>query len=159
MNNENLPDNVIIRPMAETDVSEIHNIHTNCLQTSLANHYTHQQLQAWLYGRTPEGYWRSQQAGSPYLVATINDTLIGYANWMDEELMSLFIQPNFQKSGIGTKLFQACDDQATLSCVKATLSAVDFYKKFGFEADHEGYDIKHEVPIPHIFMQRRHYTR
>ncbi|MBJ6721823.1 GNAT family N-acetyltransferase [Bacillus sp. PR5] len=154
MNGESLPHNVVIRPMAEADVSDIHNIHTDCLQISLAHHYTQQQLEAWLAGRTPQGYWRSQQAGSPYLVATVNGIIIGYANWMGDELMSLFVRPGFQKSGIGTKLFEACDEQNRLACVKATLSAADFYSRFGFEVEQEGYDVKREVRIPHIFMRR-----
>ncbi|MCK1274716.1 GNAT family N-acetyltransferase [Bradyrhizobium sp. 61] len=154
MSHENSSHHVVIRSMAEADVSDVHNIHTNCLQTSLANHYTRQQLQAWLTGRTPQGYWRSQQAGSPYLVATINNTIVGYANWTDDELMSLFVRPDFQKARIGTKLFEACDEQAELSHVKATLGAVDFYSRFGFKVEREGYDVKRDVRIPHIFMRR-----
>ncbi|RCS21377.1 GNAT family N-acetyltransferase [Phyllobacterium salinisoli] len=154
MNSESLPYNIIIRPMVEMDVYDIHNIHTECLRTSLAGHYTPQQLESWLGGRTPQGYWRSQQAGSPYLVATINRAIIGYANWIGDELMSLFVQPKFQKSGVGTKLLEACETQTHLSCVKATLSAVEFYGRFGFKVIHEGYDVKREVRIPHIFMRR-----
>ncbi|NNU62983.1 GNAT family N-acetyltransferase [Ochrobactrum soli] len=154
MNNERFPLNIIVRPMVEMDVESIHNIHTECLRTSLACSYTPEQLEAWLAGRTPQGYWRSQQSGSPYLVAAINDEVIGYANWMDEELMSLFVQPKFQKSGIGSKLLNACDAQARLTCVKATLSAVEFYGRFGFKIVREGYDLKREVQIPHVFMTR-----
>ncbi len=73
---------------------------------------------------------------------------------MGDELMSLFVRPDFQKSGIGTKLFEACDERATLSYVKATLGAVDFYGRFGFRVEREGYDVKQEVRIPHIFMCR-----
>ena len=80
--------------------------------------------------------------------------MIGYANWKDDELMSLFVRPMFQKSGVGTLLLEACEVQTHLSCVKSTLSAVNFYSRFGFVVSHEGYDIKRDVRIPHIFMRK-----
>ena len=45
MNNEGLLHNIIVRPMAEMDVNDIHNIHTDCLQTSLSGSYTPQQIE------------------------------------------------------------------------------------------------------------------
>jgi GNAT superfamily N-acetyltransferase len=92
--------------------------------------------------------------GVPYLVASINNIIVGYANWMGDELMSLFVQPNYHRTGIGSALFDACDQQNRISRVKATLSAVGFYRRFGFLVDHEGFDVKREVRIPHIFMRR-----
>lgn len=154
MNSANQSFDILIREMSQSDIATIHSIHTQCLQTTLSHFYNEQQIQAWLAGRTPEGYWRSKEAGSPYLVASINNIVVGYANWMGDELMSLFVQPTNHKTGIGSALFEACDQKNRISRVKATLSAVDFYRRFGFVVDHEGFDVKRDVRIPHIFMRR-----
>jgi L-amino acid N-acyltransferase YncA len=61
--------NVLIRPMEETDAAAIHEIHTACLRTTLKSHYSQEQLEAWLAGRTPQGYLRGAQHGETYLVA------------------------------------------------------------------------------------------
>jgi L-amino acid N-acyltransferase YncA len=69
MNSANKSLDILIREMSHSDIAAIHSIHTQCLQTTLSQYYTEQQIQAWLAGRTPEGYWRSKEAGSPYLVS------------------------------------------------------------------------------------------
>lgn len=144
----------VIRPMCERDTPAIHEIHCECLQTSLASDYSREQLDAWMAGRSPDGYWRSFQSGSPFLVASIKGEIAGYANWVDDELMSLFVRPGCQNAGIGTKLFSACDEQACILQVKATPSAVDFYRRFGFQVVAHSFDVKRDVRLPHVFMQR-----
>lgn len=145
---------VLIREMREADTVSVHDIHSECLLVSLLGHYTRREIDIWMEGRTPEGYWRSVQSGSTYLVAESEASIIGYANWDDDELMSLFVRPHIQHKGLGTALFNACDTRAELRCVKATLSAVGFYEKFGFRVDHHGHDMKRGIQIPHIFMTR-----
>ena len=145
---------IIVRPMVEPDALAIHDIHTACLRHTLISHYSSEQLEAWLAGRTPAGYLRGAENGEVYLVAEFDGAVVGYANWQDQELLSLFVLPDFQNIGIGTLLFKACEANADIRRVKATLSAVEFYKRFGFLKVRQHAMEKRGVPIPHILMAR-----
>lgn len=143
-----------IRPLQPADAVAIHAIHTACLQITLATHYSADQRAAWGAGRTPEGYLRGAAAGEIYLVAEEAGAVIAYANWQEDELLSLFVHPDHQRQGLGRRLFRACDAAATLTRVKATLGATAFYEAFGFRMIRPDIHLKRDVPIPHILMAR-----
>lgn len=145
---------IIVRPMTEPDALAIHDIHTACLRHTLTSHYSSEQLEAWLAGRTPAGYLRGAENGEAYLVAELDGAVVGYANWQDHELLSLFVLPEFQGMGIGTLLFKACEANAEVRLVKATISAVEFYKRFGFLVVRPDAMEKRGVRIPHVLMAR-----
>ena len=152
-NSEKTP-GVIIRLMVNTDAVSIHAIHTACLRNTLTSHYSSEQLEAWLEGRTPEGYLRGAENGEIYLVAERGQAVVGYANCQDQELLSLFVLPEFQNQGVGALLLKACDANADIRWVKATLGAVGFYSRFGFQLVRRGEMEKRGVQIPHILMAR-----
>lgn len=152
-NSQNTP-TVIVRPMVSTDAVAIHAIHTACLRKTLSSHYTSEQVEAWLAGRTPAGYLRGAENGEIYLVAERGQAIVGYANWQDQELLSLFVLPEFQNQGVGTLLLKACDANADIRWVKATLGAVEFYSRFGFLRVRRDEMEKRGVQIPHILMAR-----
>jgi GNAT superfamily N-acetyltransferase len=59
------------------------------------------------------------------------------ASWQQDELLSLFVHPDFQGSEIGSALMSACFDDAarsnaTISIVKSVLGAEEFYGRHGF---------------------------
>jgi len=145
---------ITVRPMVESDAVVIHGIHTACLRNTLSSHYTSEQLETWLAGRTPAGYLRGAENGEVYLVAELDGAVIGYANWQEHELLSLFVSPEYQGRRVGTVLLKACDAYADIKCVKATLSAVEFYSRFGFQRVRRDAMEKLGVQIPHILMAR-----
>lgn len=147
---------IIVRSMEAADATAIHDIHTACLLQTLSSHYSSEQLAAWLAGRTPDGYLRGAANGEVYLVAELHGAVVGYANWQEgeQELLSLFVLPNLHKQGIGSLLFSACDASGPIQWVKATLPAVDFYKRFGFSVLRKDAMEKRGVMIPHIVMAR-----
>lgn len=141
--------------MREADTIHVHRIHTECLTMSLVNHYSPEALDAWMFGRSPEGYWRFANSGETFRVAEIDGEIVAFANWRDEELKSLFVTPARQRSGIGSALFSACEREARLTLVKATLGAVGFYTRFSFVEAGRGFDLKRGVELPHVVMRRR----
>jgi GNAT superfamily N-acetyltransferase len=140
--------------MVESDALAIHDIHTACLCHTLRSHYSSEQLEAWLAGRTPAGYLRGANDGEVFIVAELSGTVVGFANWQDQELLSLFVLPHFQNTGIGTLLFKACEANADIRCVKATLGAVEFYQHFGFIRVRQDAIEKQGMLIPYILMAR-----
>lgn len=105
-------------------------------------------------GRSPEGYWRFANSGETFRVAEIEGGIVGFANWRDQELRSLFVTPMRQRSGVGSVLFRACEREARLDLVKATLGAVGFYQRFSFVEVSRGFDLKRGVQLPHVVMRR-----
>ncbi|HEU0045470.1 GNAT family N-acetyltransferase [Sphingomonas sp.] len=149
------PDLLTVREMREADTVDVHHIHTACLTTSLAADYSREALEAWMHGRSPEGYWRFANSGETFRVAELDGEIVGFANWSGDELRSLFIAPSHQRSGTGSTLFDACQQEAKLTFVKATLGAVGFYKRFSFTEVGRGFDLKRGVQLPHVAMRRQ----
>ncbi|KFC66548.1 Acetyltransferase [Bosea sp. LC85] len=151
---------VTIRPMEGEDAIEIHAIHTACLRTTLRAHYDEGQISAWTTGRTPAGYLRAQDGGEAFLVAVANGVVVGYVSWEDGELLSLFVRPHAQRTGIGTLLadaaFRAAETAGSpIVVLKAALGAGPFYERFGFEDSGPGSTIKRGVEIPDRRMRRQ----
>ena len=154
--NENDPlPTILIREMGEADTAQVHQIHTDCLMISLENHYSTAELEAWMYGRSPEGYWRFANSGETFRVAEQAGEIVGFANWQGDEIRSLFVSPAYQQAGIGSALFTSCDQENHIAFVKATLSAVTFYSRFSFVAAGRGFDMKRGIQIPHVAMCRK----
>lgn len=145
---------LFVREMKEADTPEVHRIHTACLTISLVDDYSRESLEAWMFGRSPEGYWRFANSGETFRVAEMDGEIVGFANWCDEELRSLFVSPERQRGGIGSLLFEACEREATLTFVKATLGAVGFYNRYSFVEAGRGFDLKRGVKLPHVVMRR-----
>src|SRR5438132_8592969 len=100
---------IVVRDMREADTIHVHRIHTECLTTSLTDDYPPEALEAWMFGRSPEGYWQFANAGETFRLAEFNGEIVAFANWRDQELRSLFVTPTRQRSGIGSVLFRACE--------------------------------------------------
>jgi predicted N-acetyltransferase YhbS len=152
---------MIIRPMTRGDAEAIHEIHSACLTRTLPGRYTHEQITAWMDGRTPEGYVRASEAGERFFVAEVDGSVVGYASWEDDELLSLFVHPDFQSQGVGSALVETClaDAEGTgdaITKVKAVLGAEAFYAKHGFTSEGRGSTAKRGVEIPDTRMRREH---
>jgi GNAT superfamily N-acetyltransferase len=146
---------MIIRSMVPADADAIHAIHGMCLQRTLLGRYTREQIEAWMASRTPQGYLRAAEAGERFFVADEGGAVVG----QEDELLSLFVHPDFQGTGIGSALLSACFDDAarinaTISIVKSVLGAEEFYSRHGFLIVGPGSTSKHGVIIPDIRMHR-----
>ena len=153
-NSDHIPA-ITVRKMREADTVDVHRIHTECLTTSLIDHYSREVLEAWMFGRSPEGYWRFANSGETFRVAELDGRIVAFANWRDRELRSLFVTPMHQRGGIGSALFRASEGEAKLDFVKATLGAVGFYQRFSFVEVGRGFDLKRGVELPHVAMRRQ----
>lgn len=150
---------MIIRRMIASDIEAIHTIHGICLTRTLLGRYTDGQIAAWMSGRTPEGYLRAAEGGERFFVAEESKAVVAYASWQDDELLSLFVHPDFQRRGIGSRLISAClldaeQNNLTISVVKSVLGAESFYARHGFVVVGSGSTSKRGVEIPDTRMRR-----
>ena len=79
--------------------------------------------------------------GQVVIVAEINGTLAGFGELVPErnELLALYVNPDFNRQGVGTAILLeleriARDKQLSFLQMKASLTAVPFYKAHGFKA-------------------------
>lgn len=146
--------------MVEADAGALHAIHGACLTRSLLGHrYTQQQIEAWMAGRTPDGYVEAARGGERFIVADLGGEVVAYASWQSGELLSLFVHPDHQGCGIGAALAEACLAQAMhnsepIGLVRATLGAEQFYERHGFKPIGSGIVSKRGVEVPHTRMMR-----
>ncbi len=150
-----------IRAMRDADAAGMHELHTKAVRQVCATLLESDVVEAWLYGRTPEGYLRAANDGGESFWVALADTdrIAGFASWRDNELMSLFVDPDSQGLGLGRRLFQACEEDAArkgavITRLISTLNAQTFYETRGFQAGQRGYVEKRNMRIPHIEMRR-----
>ena len=147
--------------MQEEDVNGIHQVHTQAVSKVCSAFLTDEAVNAWLFGRTPQGYLvAANDHGESFWVAyDAKFGVIGYASWYEDELISLFVSPSFCGQGIGRQLFEACEADAKsknfeIRRIKSTLNAQSFYEILGFREIKKGFDIKRGQRIPHVEMER-----
>jgi putative acetyltransferase len=150
---------MLIRAMDVHDVDKIHRIHTEAVNITCASHYDAERREAWLRGRTPEGYLRAQQNGENFLVAILEGAVVGFASWRAEELLALFVLPSRQRRGVAHSLFDECGRRANesnfaITKLNATLNAREFYEQLGFKVTRRGYEIKRGKRIYHYKMRK-----
>lgn len=85
----------------------------------------------------------------------------GIMHYKDDQTVKihfLCVDPAVQKSGIGLRIIQAMEAKAkedgkSVACMEARMTALDFYKKLGYEEYGEPYLLAN-VPIDHIKMKK-----
>lgn len=147
--------------MRPEDTIGMHKLHTESVRRVCAPLLEPDIVQAWLHGRTPDGYLRAaDEEGERFWIALDDsDRVVGFASWRDDELMALFIAPRSQGRGIGRKLFTACADDAekngwAIIRLDSTLNAQSYYEAMGFRRVRESYREKYDKRIPLIEMVR-----
>jgi GNAT superfamily N-acetyltransferase len=151
-----------IRPMRPDDATAIHELHGRAVRESCAPLVDPAVVEAWLHSRTPEGYLSAaDQGGEHFWVAEDeHGCVIGFASWRDDELVALFVDPDFQRQGLGQRLYAACVTDAhdrghRLTRLRSTRNAVSFYEALGFRRLEDGWEMKRGQRIPHVKMERR----
>ena len=132
---------ISLRRAQETDAWVLSAIHIAAIKALPATFYTQKELLAWRnYRDKPDGanILKSMKVES-FWVAIEGDFIIGFASFIVDELMELYVHPKYQGKGIGRALVQYFCDQATEQGIDkvittASLYAEGFYLRLGFTA-------------------------
>lgn len=115
-------------------------------------------LQFILSRNTPE---RIQEFASCYvLVSTLATAIVGIAALEGNEIKRMYVDPAFQRQGIGTQLIKELEIEAhkqnlSLLTIEAQPNAVPFYKSLGYKIINEEY-LNRDQAIFHIVnMEKR----
>ncbi|MBE8965949.1 GNAT family N-acetyltransferase [Nostocales cyanobacterium LEGE 12452] len=132
---------ISLRPAQETDAWVLSAIHIAAIKSLPATFYTQKELLAWRnYRDKPDGsnILKNMKAES-FWVAVEGDVVIGFASFIVDELIGLYVHPKYQGKGIGRALVQHFCDKATEQGIDkvittASLYAEGFYLRLGFTA-------------------------
>ncbi|MEH2057359.1 MAG: GNAT family N-acetyltransferase [Nostoc sp.] len=132
---------ISLRPAQETDAWVLSAIHIAAIKALPATLYTQKELLAWRnYRDKPDGsnILKSMKVET-FWVAMEGDAAIGFASFIIDELIGLYVHPQYQGKGIGRALVQHfCDEAIEQGIDKvittASLYAEGFYLRLGFTA-------------------------
>lgn len=153
---------ISLRLAQETDAWVLSAIHIAAIKALPATFYTQKELLAWRnYRDKPDGsnILKSMKVES-FWVAIKGDFIIGFASFIVDELMGLYVHPQYQGKGIGRALVQHFCDQATEQGIDpvittASLYAEGFYLRLGFTAiQRTPHYLRSGVVVPVIKMSK-----
>lgn len=138
------------------DAEDIHRIHDEAVQVTCKDFYNEEQIRVWLEDRSPQRYHQSIKKRELF-VGQLNKETIGYIHVAPGEIMSIFVDPNFQGLGLGKQLLDyglsiAIKNHKKVK-VQSTLNAEEFYKKNGFNKIRNDFHIIKGVKAPVIIME------
>lgn len=170
----------LIRAAVAADAAALHRLHMEAIGAIGEWHYSAAQRRAWSGERTPQHYlapiatrlMRVAQAPPTHThthTGTDTDTdseataLLGFAqlDLATGAVEAIYVRPAAQRLGIGKRLLQALESSASgagaqVLWLDASLNAVPFYERHGFEAlsAHE-HPVGAQVTIPCVRMRKR----
>ena len=151
-----LEESVHVRDARPGDAMPVFALHVAACRRLGGLHYTEEQLLDWAdkRGDGPERY-----ATEDLLVAERDGDVVGFGERDDGEVVACYVHPDHARTGVGTALLEhlhaelrdAGHDRATLT---ASLNAIAFYERHGYEAV-ERYALEPaEIEFPVVEMER-----
>lgn len=131
----------------EIDAPFLAAIYFNTIHSINAKDYLPKQLDAWAPRSSlePEGWMRKWQRIPP-IVATINDIIVGFAEFEDNGHIDCFYcHHEYQGCGVGSALMKEVEDRAKNSKINKIFAEVSITAKPFFEA--RGFVVKKEQSV------------
>ncbi|MBD2357307.1 GNAT family N-acetyltransferase [Tolypothrix sp. FACHB-123] len=130
---------IYLRPAQPTDARDLSAIHIAAIKALPATYYSQKELLAWRnYRDRPDdaNLFKIIQADN-FRVAVVDDVVTGFASYIADELIALYVHPKYQGRGIGRILVQHFCEQAMEQGIDrvmttASLYAEGFYSRLGF---------------------------
>lgn len=132
---------MLIRAAVASDAEEIAAVHVSAIREVCSQVYEPSQIQAWVSGKTPQGYLRAI-AERLVFVALRQDQVVGFSEIAPKtgEIFAVYVRPDSLRQGVGGSLLQALETSAAEHALgrlhlHATLNAIPFYEAHGFVLD------------------------
>lgn len=132
---------ISLRTAQEIDAWVLSAIHIAAIKALPTTFYTQKELLAWRNNRNKpdaSNILKSMKVET-FWVASEGDVVIGFASFIVDELIGLYVHPKYQGKGIGRALVQHFCNEATDQGIDkvittASLYAEGFYLRLGFTA-------------------------
>jgi putative acetyltransferase len=150
-----------VRRAVPADCDGILAAHTEAIRELCKAEYSQSQLAAWSDRLKPSGYLPAMEKNI-FLVAEVMGRIAGFAEFAPSrgEVVAIYVHPQHARQGVGTRLFReverlASDKGVSSLHLSSSLSAVQFYERFGFVAGAAGFHrLGNGTEIPCVPMVR-----
>jgi GNAT superfamily N-acetyltransferase len=145
-----------IKTATISDAKEMQRLHTSAVRTTCKDFYNKKQIDAWLEGRSPEGFHEGINNGDMF-IAEENGKILGFGHAIPSEIVAVFVDPAFHGQGVGKLLLDyglkiALNGHQKVKA-ESTINAEGFYAKHGFKKLKESSVTRRGVEIPIIVME------
>ncbi|MFN6516695.1 MAG: GNAT family N-acetyltransferase [Nostoc sp. CreGUA01] len=153
---------ISLRPGDEKDGWVLSAIHIAAIKTLPATFYTEKELLAWRNNRNEpdaSNILKNMKVESLW-VAVEGDVVMGFASFVVDELIGLYVHPKYQGQGVGRALVEHfCNEASDRGIDKvittASLYAEGFYLKLGFTAIQRApHYLRNRVVVPVTKMSK-----
>ena len=129
-----------VRKATANDVQRLYDIHMAALREICSKSYNNDEIEALCKGKNPEGYLERIDNIN---VGEQGGEVVGWCHAGEGCIWGLFVDPRYIKMGAGRSLISQIlnelqDDNGEVT-IEATLNAVGFYQKMGFEETGDGF--------------------
>lgn len=131
-----------IRRAAPADAPAIWAIHTRAIRETASAHYPPESVVAWSGRMTPESYIEPIEARVVLVAEDDDGRIAGYAQLNPREgiVQACYVDPDFNRRGVGRALMAAVEDEArahgrTALLLDASLNAIAFYASLGWREE------------------------
>ncbi len=146
----------MIRIALPDDALAIHNLHTRSVRGLCARDYAEDVIEAWLSGRSPEGY--GGIAKKEMYVFEESGVICGFSHVIPSRGVALFVDPDHARRGVGRALFEHALALIRASGTipvpfEATITALPFYLKMGCTEIRRSFVNKNHVKVETVLLQ------
>ena len=128
-----------LRAGTPDDGEQILNVHRQAILITARSAYSEQEVESWAAGLVADRYGDQMvRGGEEFQVATKdNGQVIGFCSVINNELMALYVDPDWSGKGVGSSLMSWAEQRivdaghASIE-IKASLNARSFYEGYGY---------------------------
>jgi len=153
---------ITIRKAELSDIDSIFWIFETAIRGLAKEHYTPEQIEAWIAGLTPQKLAATITYYNTF-VAELDGKPAGFViiDLANGEIKALYVAADYVRLGVGTRLFEHIEQHARKHGLKslhlrASLNAYPFYKKHGYmEVERIAYQMSNEIALDCINMKKQ----
>ncbi|MGW8266820.1 MAG: GNAT family N-acetyltransferase [Longimicrobiales bacterium] len=153
---------MIVRRARPEDVERVHQVHTGAIRGGAGNHYPPEVVDVWVDAFNPANFSRNIQRMEFFVAELPAGRIAGFLalDLETRELDSLYVAPWANGFGLGSYFLGFAEEIARQAGLEdlwldASLNAVSFYSRYGWEEIGRHARIRKGVEIPVMRMEKQ----
>ena len=148
-----------IRPMGLGDGAAMQPLHQRAIMATSDAYYSMEERQSWAFGLRPDQY--VAPVGGHFDVVVVDDRIVAFCDHLPDEVIGLYIDPDFQGRGIGGALLGQAERRmreagTTLAKIHSALSSQSFYERHGYrEIERTTHKSRGGMILPSVRLQKQ----
>ena len=120
------------RAYCDDDFSALCRIFQRAVREIASQHYSPAQINAW--AQVDDARWRQKMADSLVLVATVDETPVGFVTAVERYIDLLFVDPSYARQGVASALLNALFARVPTGAltVESSITAKACFERLGF---------------------------